>query len=451
MWCRLAGISGCLWPRRGPHCPHWCPPRGPCGRLSLQVGCQLGCPPGLLWPPGWHEQLPVGLPGREMLTLTAGVRSPPALGRAVAPPTLGSCLMGSSWPGACDPRPRSLQKSPTTSWDAQTLGRPAGRASPLRGEGLGWSLWGHRILPALGGATPKLNMGPTWVPGGASPGPWVFLIPPMGVGRWWDRSGPGPGRPGCCAAGLGSPSEARVCPLVPGGAHTGVHSPADAHSPHLGYEPCARVRVWASRAATCLDTCAGPTGAHGPPPRSLHASPLSQPTPEPPAAPEPAALPSKQDRLVMTLDRKPPREGRGRGQALDQGQDRPAPPQAAPALELDPRGLPGPAHCGPVRACAQGPGEDPSPGGTHRRGPGCGRAVLPLSGRPEGVGLVPLSPGRGWSEGRGLAGPWLGASGECRSPGSGESGLCLPPAQRPSSLLGAEPGGCPGQNPGHFP
>lgn len=235
MWCRLAGISGCTWPHGGPHCPHWCPPRGPCGRLSLQVGCRLGCLPGFPWPPGWREQLPVGLPGREMLTLTAGVRSPPALGWAVAPPTLGSCLMGSPGLEPVTPRPQSLQKSPTTSWDTQALGQPTGRAGPLRREG--WAGASGDTGYTLPWEGPPQNS--TWSPHGCQvdpPRPLGLPHPPDGgqvvVGLLGPR--PSAARQLCCGPGV-SIRDACV-PAGAGRGATGVYSPADAHSPPLGYE-----------------------------------------------------------------------------------------------------------------------------------------------------------------------------------------------------------------------
>lgn len=204
MWCRLAGISGCACPRRGPHCPPWCPPRGPCRRLSLQVGCRLGCPPGLPWPPGWREQLPVGLPGREMLTLTAGVRSPHCSGPGGDPAYSGLVSDGVSWPGACDPPDPGPCRSPPPLPGTPRLSvtcREGG--SSARGAGL--ESLGTLDTPCPGRGCPKAqhgaHMGARW----GLPGPWVFLIPLMGARRWWDRSGPGSRWPGGCAAGLGSP------------------------------------------------------------------------------------------------------------------------------------------------------------------------------------------------------------------------------------------------------
>lgn len=166
------------------------------------------------------------------------------------------------------------------------------------------------------------------------------------------------------------------------------------------------MRVWASRAATCLYTCAGPTHAHRPrPPRSLHASPLSQPTPEPPAAPEPAALPSKQDQLVTTLDRKPPLEGRGKGAKCWTGARTSLPhPRMPPPWCWTPRApMPCPLRTGEgLRAGAR----RTPPQEALRHGPGCGRGCPAFARVPTGSWSSSSEPWTGWSEG----GVWQGLS-----------------------------------------
>lgn len=167
------------------------------------------------------------------------------------------------------------------------------RAGPLRGEALGWSPWGHRV-PCPGGATPKLNAELRSAQGG---GPALGLPRPLeGASRRCARPGlPRAARQLLCRPG--GLHQRRVCPVVPGGAHTGVHSSADAHKAH----------TWATnrpvRPRACLGLWCGHVLGHVLAPRThsgRHARrtpPLSQPTPEPLAAPEPAALPSKQDQL----------------------------------------------------------------------------------------------------------------------------------------------------------
>lgn len=95
----------------------------------------------------------------------------------------------------------------------------------------------------------------------------------------------------------------------------------------------------------------------------------------------------------MTLDHKPPREGRRRGAKRWTGARTTCPTPGCPRPGAGPRGLPCPGPCRQVRACPQGPG-GPSPGGTPGTGQGVAGAVLLLPGCLEGVDLVPLSPGQ---------------------------------------------------------
>lgn len=180
---------------------------------------------------------PWASPDAETLMLTTGVHSHPDLGRAVALPTLGSRLVGS--PGL-EPVIKPLPVPAEV--PHHLLGRPDSRETCREGGPSAWRSTGLEPLGTPGtlpweGPPQSSTQSPRGCPGGGSPGPWVCLVPLRGPVSGVPAQAWALGQPGSCSAGLGSPSETCVCPVVPGGAHTGVHSSADAHSTHLGHEP----------------------------------------------------------------------------------------------------------------------------------------------------------------------------------------------------------------------
>ena len=154
-----------------------------------------------------------------------------------------------------------------------------------------------------------------------------------------------------------------MCPLVPRGAHTGVLSPADAHSPPLGCEP-ARAPMCVSgppvRPHACTRVLAPHphTGCrHSHTHCTLCLSPNQRLSPRLPQNRSPSLQtgPTGYDTGSQTSPRG---EGEGTGAGPGPGPARPTP--GCPSPGAGPRGLPGPARCGQVRACA-GAGGGPLP------------------------------------------------------------------------------------------
>lgn len=100
---------------------------------------------------------------------------------------------GVSQPGACDQTPPSPCRSPPPPpGTPRLLGDPQGGRTLCMGMHWAGASGDTGYTLPWEGPPQSSAWSPHGCPGGASPGPWVFLVPLRGASQWCDRSGLGP-------------------------------------------------------------------------------------------------------------------------------------------------------------------------------------------------------------------------------------------------------------------